>query len=67
MAIVAGESGGAGMAGLVKVAHDPAAREALRLDAGSRVLVFNTEGATDPDRYRQLTGLDAGAVAASLA
>lgn len=55
-AIVAGESGGVGLAGLVRAAGDEAVRAALRLDGGSRVLVINTEGATDPDRYRELVG-----------
>lgn len=57
-AIVAGESGVAGLAGLAQAARDPALRESLQLDASSRVLVVNTEGATDPERYRELTGLD---------
>ena len=54
--IVAGESGGVGLAGLARAAKDEAIRTALSLDAGSRVLVINTEGATDPDRYRELVG-----------
>jgi diaminopropionate ammonia-lyase len=57
-AIVAGESGGAGFAGLVRAASDPSWREATGLGAGSRVFVVNTEGATDPELYRDLTGLD---------
>ena len=32
-------------------------RTALGLDAGSRVLVINTEGATDPGRYAELVGM----------
>jgi len=58
-AIVAGESGGAGLAGLLKAARDPAIRAALGLDTASRVFVINTEGATDPDRYAELVGLAA--------
>lgn len=61
-AIVAGESGGVGLAGLVAVAQDAAIREALGLNTQSRVFVINTEGATDPERYRQLVGLDPTAV-----
>ena len=61
-AIVAGESGGAGMAGVIRAAADPETRAALGLDAGARVLVINTEGATDPARYRELVGMDATAV-----
>jgi diaminopropionate ammonia-lyase len=49
--IVAGESGGAGVAGFLKVASDPASRKLLRLDQDSRVLAFGTEGATDPAIY----------------
>jgi diaminopropionate ammonia-lyase len=56
--IVAGESGGVGLAGFLRVADDPSARERLELDANARVLVFNTEGATDPSLYRRLVGLD---------
>lgn len=56
-AIVAGESGGAGLAGLIRAAADPATIQALRLGASSRVLVVNTEGATDPARYAELVGL----------
>jgi diaminopropionate ammonia-lyase len=63
-AIVAGESGGAGLAGLMRAACEPGLRAALGLDAASRVLAFVTEGATDPARYRELVGVDATAVAA---
>jgi diaminopropionate ammonia-lyase len=56
-AIVAGESGGAGVAGFIHAASDPAIRAAIGLDARSRVLLFNTEGATDAQRYRELVGL----------
>lgn len=52
--IIAGESAGVGLAGFVKAASDPAARELLRLDAGSRILAFGTEGATDPKHYAEL-------------
>jgi diaminopropionate ammonia-lyase len=57
-AIVAGESGGAGLAGLIRAAADPKIRAALRLNAASRVLVINTEGATDPKRYTELVGIE---------
>jgi diaminopropionate ammonia-lyase len=56
-AIVAGESGGAGFAGLLRAAADPEVRSQLSLDATSRVFVINTEGATDPERYAALVGL----------
>jgi diaminopropionate ammonia-lyase len=56
-AIVAGESGGAGLAGLVRAAADPEIRTALDLNEASRVFVINTEGATDPKRYAELVGM----------
>ena len=58
--IVAGESGVAGLAGFLLAAADPAAREALGLGPDSRVLLFSTEGATDPALYEQLVGHSAG-------
>lgn len=55
-AIIAGESGGVGLGGLIRAVDTAASRAALGLDAKSRVLVINTEGATDPDRYLELVG-----------
>ena len=52
--IVAGESGVAGLAALLLAAADPAARAALNLGPASRVLLFSTEGATDPGLYKSL-------------
>lgn len=49
--VVAGESAVAGVIGLQLAAGDAAARAALGLDAASRVLLFGTEGATDPAVY----------------
>jgi diaminopropionate ammonia-lyase len=49
-AIVAGESGGVGLAGLIRAAANPNVRSALKLDETSRVFLINTEGATDPER-----------------
>jgi diaminopropionate ammonia-lyase len=54
--IVGGESGVASLAGCLLAAADPAARVVLGLDASSRVLAFNTEGATDPALYQRLVG-----------
>ncbi|TPJ48533.1 diaminopropionate ammonia-lyase [Mesorhizobium sp. B2-7-1] len=56
-AIVSGESGGAGLAGLIRAAGDKKMRTALGLDAHSRVLIINSEGATDPGRYAELVGI----------
>jgi diaminopropionate ammonia-lyase len=50
--VVTGESGVAGLAGFLLAAADPAAREALGLDESSRVLLFSTEGATDPELFQ---------------
>lgn len=55
-AIVAGESGCTGLAGLIACLNDPAARAALDLGPSSRVLVFNSEGATDPGLYARFVG-----------
>ena len=65
-AVVSGESGGVGLAGFLRVARHPDERAALGIDAGSRVLVINTEGATDPDRYKELVGLAPSEVAGVL-
>ena len=54
--IVAGESGVAGLAGLLTAAADDDTREKLQLGENSRVVVFGTEGATDPDTYADITG-----------
>lgn len=59
LGIVGGESGVAGLAGFRLAAADPAMRAALKLDATSRVLVYGTEGATDPEVYRGIVGRDA--------
>ncbi len=56
MGMVAGESAVAGLAALLLAADDPETRAALALDADSRVLLFSTEGATDPELYRSLVG-----------
>lgn len=64
-AIVAGESAVAGLAGLLAVMADKDARSRLGLDAESRVLLYGTEGSTDPALYRRLVGIDAGDVGAS--
>jgi diaminopropionate ammonia-lyase len=54
--IVAGESGVAGLAGLLAIANDRAgeALRRLRLGASSTVLLIGTEGATDQDIYEKL-------------
>jgi diaminopropionate ammonia-lyase len=57
--IVAGETGAAGLAGLIELLTGEAGaqrREALGMDEKSRALVLVTEGATDPVSYRQIVG-----------
>ncbi|MCY7306098.1 MAG: diaminopropionate ammonia-lyase [Rhodoferax sp.] len=61
--VVSGESGSAGLAGFLVAAANPALREALALDASSRVLVFNTESATDESRYEAAVNTSAALVA----
>lgn len=54
--VISGESGAAGLAAVMALVQDPALSEAHRhLDLGpdSRVLVLNTEGATDPEGFRR--------------
>lgn len=65
-AIVAGESGGAGLAGLIRAATSPVIRRATKLNDASRVFVINTEGATDPERYADLVGMQPDAVVTTL-
>lgn len=62
-AIVAGESGGVGLAGLIRAAGNPEIKQALSLHDHSRIFVVNTEGATDPGKYEEIVGLSAAAVA----
>jgi len=58
-AIVAGESAIAGLAGLIgAIRNEPLARE-MNLNESSRVLVFGTEGATDPEVFKALVGTSA--------
>ena len=63
--VVAGESGGVGLAGLIAAVGDPDVAAALGLDGASRVFVINTEGATDPGKYEDLVGLSPEDVLAS--
>lgn len=61
--LVAGESAVAGLAGLIAAAGDADARARLGLDAESRVVLFGTEGATDPESYAAIVGRAPEAVA----
>ncbi|MFZ4286653.1 diaminopropionate ammonia-lyase [Variovorax sp. HJSM1_2] len=57
--IVSGESGAAGLAGVLALALDQAFRARVGLGPEARVLVVNTEGATAPSVYQQLAGRSA--------
>lgn len=63
-AIVAGESGGVGLAGLMKAVCDPEIKAALHINAHSRIFLVNTEGATDPFKYEEIVGVPPAAIAA---
>jgi diaminopropionate ammonia-lyase len=64
--VVSGETGAAGLGGLLWLLRGESfcnqreqqeeARRALGVNRRSRVLLFNCEGATDPDAYRRLVG-----------
>ena len=54
--IVGGESGVAGLAGLLAVCGDSEAARRLGLDEHARVLVFGTEGDTDAELYTRIVG-----------
>lgn len=60
--IVAGESGAAGLAGLRTLRRRAALSAQAGLDAHSRVLAINTEGATDPRMYEKLVGTSPTAI-----
>lgn len=56
-AVISGESGAVGMGVVEALMTDPAYGElkaALGLDRSSRVLLFSTEGDTDPENYRKI-------------
>lgn len=60
--LVAGESAVAGLAGLLGAAGDEDVRKTLGLTDESRILLFGTEGATDPDIYEKIVGHPASAI-----
>lgn len=63
--VVAGESAVAGVCGAIIAARDTDMRAALDLNPDSRILVFGTEGATDPAFYAQTVGRTAAEVSLS--
>jgi diaminopropionate ammonia-lyase len=55
--VVSGETGAAGLGGLLELLRAEEGKEArlaLSVDGQTRVLLFNCEGATDPDAYRRV-------------
>jgi diaminopropionate ammonia-lyase len=59
--IVAGETGAAGLAGLIELltgSQNARYRKALEIDGNTRALILVTEGATDPEGYKRCLGGD---------
>ena len=54
--MVIGETGIAAWAGFLAATCDENLRQQLGLDGSSRVVIIATEGATDPEVYRNLVG-----------
>jgi diaminopropionate ammonia-lyase len=55
--VVSGETGSAGLGGLLELlraGEEEKMRRALGMGEETRVLIFNCEGATDPDAYRRI-------------
>jgi diaminopropionate ammonia-lyase len=55
--VISGESGAVAMGLIATVMQDPAYKDlhdALKLDENSKVLMFSTEGDTDPDNYKKI-------------
>lgn len=66
--VTAGAAGACGLAALLALQEDERllpVREASGLDAQSRVLAINTEGATDPESYSRITGREIETVIAA--
>lgn len=62
--VVAGETGAAGLAAVLAAVSVPAQRAALGLGPDSRILLFGSEGDTDPEIYRRIVGRSAAEVLA---
>jgi diaminopropionate ammonia-lyase len=59
LGLVSGETGAAGIGGVLALLDDPsssAARASLGFDNSTRILVICTEGATNPVAYKQIVG-----------
>ncbi len=64
-AIVSGESGAAGLAGLMAVMRDAEWRQSLGMKTDSVVLLFNTEGASDEKSYCNIVGMPSADIISS--
>jgi diaminopropionate ammonia-lyase len=62
--IVAGETGGAGLAALLALHGRPELEHSLGLGGDSKVLLLGSEGDTDPEIYRKIAGRSAEEVLA---
>ena len=62
--VVIGETGIAGWAGFLAATCDENLRQQLGFNCNSRVVIIATEGATDPEVYRNLVGVSPEAVLA---
>jgi diaminopropionate ammonia-lyase len=63
--LVSGETGGAGLAGLLALVYDregESARRLLSMKEDTTVLLFNCEGATDPEAYRRIVAGEAAPI-----
>lgn len=60
--VVSGESGVSGLSGLVTACENPEFRKALKLDENSVIILFSSEGATDPEMYGEIVGKTAAEV-----
>lgn len=68
--VIAGESGAAGLGGLLELLEREEfaqLRESVGLGADTRALIFCTEGATDPAAYEEIVGQSAAGPRASVA
>ena len=55
--IISGESGAVSLGSLFSILKDDyykELRKKLKLDENSKILLFNTEGNTDPDKYTDI-------------
>lgn len=58
-AIVSGESGAAGLAGLLEILKSPEHCDQIKLNTHSTILLINSEGATAPSVYEKIVGRSA--------